>query len=293
MRVLLSGAGGFVGRHLARVLEADGHTVAGFDREVGLDDAQALRRVIDTAQPDAIVHLAAIRTAPHEADIYTTNVLGTVRLLEAVIKHAPRARVIVVGSSAMYGDAPAGTQLDEDAAQRPVTPYGASKAAADLIAQQFWAATGVPILRARPFNVIGPDQRGDIFTAVCARQLVEAEAGKRPPVLELGNLDASRDFLDVRDLARGLVALAERGTPGEAYNLCSGRAVAIRDVVAGFVRLARVAVTVNSKPAGPGDVPYQAGNAAKITAHTSWQPRIALDQTLADILDDWRRELQT
>lgn len=282
MRALITGARGFVGTHLARYLRGRGDDVAG----VGRGDAIVLDGI------DTVFHLATTRTGT-PTEIYEANVLGASRLLEAIVATGRPIRTVIVGSSAMYGDARDRAPQTEDAAVRPVSAYGASKASADLIAQQVFLATGLPVMRARPFNVIGPGQRGDYFTAVCARQLVEIERGRQPRVVKLGNLDASRDFLDVRDLVTALVAIAERGEPGEAYNVCSGRGVLVRSVVEQLRALVAGEVTIESAPPRGGaiDVPFQAGSFAKLHARTGWTPQLALEQTLRDILDDWRAEL--
>jgi len=169
--------------------------------------------------------------------------------------------------------------------------YGASKAAAEIAVLQWGRAYGLDVVVARPFNHTGPGQRIDFVCAAIARQLVEVEAGRRDPVLRLGNLDPVRDFVDVRDVAAGYVALLERGRGGEAYNLCAGgEGVSIAEVVALFRTLARVPVHVRSEPGRRRalDVERFVGSHEKVTADTGWEPRIALLDTLRDVLDDWR-----
>jgi len=297
MRVLVTGINGFVGGHLARALAERGDALIGIDRSetsfadeyrcCALDDIAAVHRILSETAPDSIVHLAGTR---NPADVQKTNVLGTSVLLDAVAEHARPIRVVIVGSSAMYGNSSDRAPLTEDAAVQPATPYGSSKAAADLLAQEVFALKGLPIMRARPFNIIGPCQRGDYVTAVCAMQLVRIERGLQPPIVKLGSLDAYRDFLDVRDLVRGLLAIIERGQPGEAYNVCSGASVSIRAIVDKLCSLIANPVTVESSPPRADDVPFQIGSFAKLRAHTGWSPQIALEQSLHDILDDWRRD---
>jgi GDP-4-dehydro-6-deoxy-D-mannose reductase len=311
MRTLITGVNGFVGGHLAAHLLDRGDAVSGIGRAEpaasttalvsrGLDyhrcapdDANALRGELERTGAEAVVHLAGMRTATSPAQVYQANVIGTSCLLEAVVASGRPIRVVVVGSSAMYGAATDRAPQTEDAPVHPVTPYGVSKACADLMAAQVFATTGLPIVRARPFNIIGPGQRGDYFTAVCARQLAEIERGRTPTTVKLGNLDAFRDFLDVRDLVRALVAIVERGEAGNAYNVCSGTGVAVRSVVERMCGLASTNVTVESAPprSTTTDVPFQAGSFAKLHAHTGWRPQLSLDDTLRDILDDWRRSV--
>lgn len=301
MATLVTGATGFIGAHVASALLAGRSVIAeGRGAPSAAIEALTARGVryrsaeLGDALPDgvdAVVHLAGVRRVHSDADVYAVNVVGLAKLCEAIARTEREIRLVIVGSSAMYGDA--AITLTEEAPLSPATAYGVSKAAADMIGLQRFKLSGAPVLRARPFNVIGSGQRGDFFTAVCARQLVEIERGVRPPVLSLGNLDAARDFVDVRDVAAGIVAILDRGVPGEAYNICSGRATPLREVVDHFVRALGCEITVESKPRTGDDVPLQCGSFAKLEAHTQWTPRYTLDETLRDVLDDWRAALQS
>lgn len=303
-RTLITGVSGFVGRALAEHLNACGHTVIGLSRTLpacrsllenfhqhGLDDVAQLRRIVDDDRVDVLIHLASTRQAASSVGIYDANVLGAARLLEAVTQSQLRPRVVLVGSSAIYGESVGRAPQDEHTALAPVTPYGVSKAAVDLMGLQVFRSSKVPVLRVRPFNIIGRGQRGDYVTAKCAKQLVEIEQQRRAPLIQLGNLDAFRDFLDVRDLVRALERVAERGEPGEAYNICSGHAVAIRALVQMFLDRAARKVTLESQEAASGDVSFQVGTFAKLSAATGWTPAVPLVQTVDDILTDWRAEL--
>jgi GDP-4-dehydro-6-deoxy-D-mannose reductase len=306
MRVLVTGISGFAGPWVARALAEAGHEVHGLVRGAGpwprlarvslhrgeLEDAA---RVVRELVPDAVIHLAAISSMRGAEDdpvaAYRTNVGGTLAVLAAVRAHAPRARVLAVTSGEVYGAIePADLPVGEDTPLRPLTVYGASKAAADLTAGQWAHAYGLDVVRARPFNHTGPGQEPTFVCSAIARQLALIEAGRQPPVVRVGNPDPVRDFSDIRDVAAGYVALIERGRSGAAYNLCAGEGVSIAEVIAVLRTHARVAVRVQSDPAlrRTLDVPRVVGSHARASADTGWMPRISLADTLQAVLDDWR-----
>jgi GDP-4-dehydro-6-deoxy-D-mannose reductase len=315
-RLLLTGATGFVGRHIAALL-AEAHPgleLLGLVRPGGtpasslpsgvaavhadLMDPAAVEAAVARARPDAIVHLAAqsspARSWSDPAGTLATNVLGLVHLLQALRQLSLAPRVLVVGSSEEYGAAPPeALPLGEEAPLRPASPYAASKVAQSYVALQYHLAHGLPIVRTRTFHHTGPG-RGEAFAeSSFARQLAEIEAGRREPVIEVGNLDSVRDFTDVRDVARAYWALLNEGRPGEVYNVATGVGVRLRDILDRLVALARrrVAVRVDPGRLRPADVPALVGDPSRLRAATGWEPRIPLERSLADLLDDWRRRV--
>jgi GDP-4-dehydro-6-deoxy-D-mannose reductase len=319
MRVLVTGIGGFVGPAVAGALVAAGHEVHGLLRtsgepgrsrlarlrlrpdvlEVGdVRDGRVLESLITRVAPDAVLHLAGVSFVPAaEADpdtAYSTNLGGTLALLGALRTCAPQARLVAVTSSDVYGQVePGELPLAEETALRPSTVYGASKAAADLAAAQWGRAYGLDVVRARPFNHTGPGQDPGFVCSAIARQIAAIEAGRQPPIVRVGNVDAVRDFSDVGDIARGYVALLERGRRGEAYNLCSGEGTSIAEVIALLRSHARVPVQVHSD-AGlrrASEVPRVVGSHARATRDTGWRPHVPLTDTLAAVLDDWRTRI--
>ena len=322
MRVLITGIAGFVGPYLARLLLAGGHAVHGIVRRPGegraLDgvarefgaafppaalhaadvlDPRALRSAIAEAQPDAVFHLAGVTFVPAAtADplaAYRTNFFGTLNVLQAVGEVQPRARVIFVGSGDAYGAAgDRWERVTEEVPFAPASAYAVSKAAADLAAFQ-WGWAGGDVVRVRPFNHTGPGQRSDFVCSDFARQVAEIENGRRPAVLEVGNLDAERDFTDVRDVVAGYQLLLERGRRGEAYNLCSGTGVAIGAIVEKLRSRARVPIDVRVAPGRRrhNEIRRLVGSPEKVRVDAGWRASRSLDDTLEDLLLHWRERV--
>jgi GDP-4-dehydro-6-deoxy-D-mannose reductase len=310
MRVLVTGANGFVGRHLRAALEARGHVVIGAGRPrhggdvlpLDLQDALNVRGIVDVARPDAVAHLAAQAFIPAAiADPWHThdvNAGGTLRLLEAI--RARRAddgsnpRILVAGSADVYGAQPlTAFPLAESAALHPANPYSASKIAAEAYACAAAAAYEMDVVVTRAFNHIGPGQDRRFAVASFALQLAAIAAGG-DKLLRVGNLDAQRDFLDVRDVVAAYVLLLEGGgDAGEVYNVASGRAVAMKEMLRQLVTIARVGVEIRDDPERlrPSDVPYMAGDAAKLRAATGWEPAIRLAAALRDVYADARERV--
>jgi GDP-4-dehydro-6-deoxy-D-mannose reductase len=319
VRVLVTGIAGFAGSHLAEALAARGDVLSGLvepgtslrnlkpalerfpgalapDRlpEVDLRDGEAVGAAVRDLRPDAVLHLGAVAYVPyavaHPEETFAVNVGGTRHLLEAVARHRPRARTLVVTTSDFYRLAPDGREaMDEEHPIQPRNAYAASKAEADRLAAE-QAAAGLPVVRLRPFNHTGPRQEPRYVCSDFARQVAEAEAEHREPVIRVGNLDVWRDFSDVRDIVRGYILALERGRPGSAYNLCAGLAVSIREIVDRLVGMARRSIRVEVDPARwrPADTPWFLGDGARASRELGWTPAIPLEQTLRDLLDFWR-----
>jgi GDP-4-dehydro-6-deoxy-D-mannose reductase len=307
VRILVTGVTGFAGPFVARALQAAGHDCHGLARggpnspagvpihDVDLRDGAAVAGVVAQVAPEAVVHLAAWASpATAETDpaaAYAVNVGGTLAVLGAMRAHAPRARLLLVSSCLVYGAlARPGLPVGEDAPLRPVSVYGASKAAAEIAALQWYRAYGLDVVVARPFNHTGPGQAPDYVCSALARQVAAIEAGRQPPVLEVGNPDPVRDFGDVRDVAEAYRALLERGRAGEAYNVCTGEGASVAEVIAQLRVHARVPLRVHVDPKraqGP-QVDRLVGDRTRIGRDTGWAPRIPLTDTLRDLLDAWR-----
>ncbi len=295
MRAFVTGGSGFVGRWLLDHLSASGDDVVA--PEVDVIDADALRDAVHDAAPQAVYHLAALANvgdswaAPRET--FAVNATGTLNLLEAARTLPVPPTVLLVCSAEVYGRVtPGDLPLREDAPLRPVSPYGASKVAAEFLGLQAYLAHGLPVIRARAFNHIGPGQAPTFVVSSIARQIVEATLHGGSSI-RVGNLTPRRDFTDVRDVVRAYRLLVERGTAGEVFNVCSGEAIAIADVVGRLVRIAGVDLELRDDPERmrPVDVPVLLGDPGRLERATGWQRNHTLDGTLADVLDHWRSEL--
>ena len=288
MRTFVTGASGFVGTWLTRHLEACGDEVYPLRDEFDIADEEAVGREAARAAPEVIYHLAGLthvgRSWEAPAETFRVNALGTLVLLEVARKLVPPPRVILVSSAEVYGIA-GGGPLDEDTPLRPVTPYAASKVAAEFAGLQAFLGRGLEVVRVRPFNHVGPGQGDSFVVAALARRVVEAERAGSDEV-RVGDLTPARDFTDVRDVVRAYRLLAELGVGGEVYNVCSGVAVPISTVFAEIVALANrpLAPVADSQLMRPVDLPVLTGDGSRLAALTGWKPEIPLRQTLVDVL---------
>ncbi len=317
MRALITGVTGFVGSHLAEYLLGRGDVeVFGTIRwrsrreniegvqdkihlvECDLRDSTAVNSVVATVKPDLIFHLAAQSFVPTSwvmpFETMYTNVLGQVNLFEAVRQAGISPRIQIACSSEEYGlvnndELP----ITEENVLRPLSPYAVSKVAQDMLGYQYWMSYQMRIIRTRTFNHTGP-RRGEVFvTSNFAKQVAEIEKGLREPVVMVGNLEARRDFTDVRDVVRGYWLALEKGIPGEVYHISRGETNTIQAVLDILTNLARVKVKVKQDPARmrPSDVPVLLGDSSKFRQQTGWSPQYSLETTMSDLLDYWRWRL--
>jgi len=304
--VLVTGAGGFAGGHLIELLAGSADLV-GWSRtqpppeiaalakwqHVDILDREQVTDTIATLRPDSIFHCAGL---PHVAESWAdtaaplaTNVLGTHRLIEAVERVGSRCRIVVTGSAQVY--APSNEPIAEDARIAPSSPYALSKLAQEQLALRSNSDT-VAIIVTRPFNHTGPRQKPSFLAPSVARQIVMIERGLHEPVLKVGNLDPSRDIMDVRDAVRAYAALMKTGTPGTIYNVASGVARPVRSIVEALVSRARVPVRIEQDPSRirPSDVPVLAGNPRRLKQSTGWSPQVSFEKMVDDLLDYWRAQ---
>ena len=297
MQALVTGSRGFVGAHLVAHLNACADDVIEVDRVIGsppVEDASAIRELIAEAKPDVVYHLAGQSDVAASWDnpitTFEVNANGTLHVVRACID-AGVHRLLSVTSSDIYGVVgPGDLPISEDAPLRPVNPYAAGKAAAEMVCLQGFLGHGLGVLRARAFNHLGPGQSERFLAPALAARIAGNEVSGATAV-PVGNLSARRDFTDVRDVVRAYRLLAVHGEPGEAYNVCSGRDVAVSEIARDLLELARIPMRLeqDDRLFRPVDLPVQRGNNAKLRAATGWAPEIALADTLADTLEAARR----
>jgi GDP-4-dehydro-6-deoxy-D-mannose reductase len=317
-RALITGITGFAGSHLAEYLLAEHPEVEVYGlyrwrsrmenlRDVtgrvrlvegDLRDYSSIRQVLEVSRPDYVFHLAAQSfvpsswTAPNET--LTTNVSGQVNLFEAVRHLGLDPTIQIACSSEEYGMVyPEEVPIREENPLRPLSPYAVSKVAQDLMGYQYFQSFGLKVVRTRGFNHTGP-RRGDVFvTSNFAKQVASIEAGLQEPVIRVGNLEAVRDFTDVRDMVRAYWLAVTRAKPGEVYNIATGVGITIQELLDRLLALSEVEVRVEQDPERmrPSDVVRLVGDASKFRADTGWEPRVPFEQTLADVLGYWRQQL--
>jgi GDP-4-dehydro-6-deoxy-D-mannose reductase len=298
MRALVTGASGFVGRHLTAHLRECGDEVAGVDREDGVDitDQHDIERAMQSFRPEVVYHLAGWsdvgRSWASPVEVFRANAEGTLNVLLAA-RVADVGRVVTVTSSDIYGVVTEDElPVTEDAHLRPISPYAVSKVAADYLGLQAWLGHGLNVIRARAFNHLGSGQ-GPGFVAPAIAQRIARSERDGSDVVRVGNLTPRRDFTDVRDVVRAYRLLARQGEPGRAYNICSGVDVSIGELAERLVALAARPLRLEPDPElqRKADLPVLRGDHSLLTTATGWKPEIDLDTTLADVLNDWRARL--
>lgn len=317
MRALITGVTGFVGSHLAECLLGRDYEVWGTIRwrsktdnidhiinklklvHADLKDLHSLEMAINEAQPTYVFHLASQSYVPMSwrapADTLETNVIGTSHLFEAVRRSNLNPIIVIAGSSEEYGlvygaDLP----ITETTPLRPLSPYGVSKVATDLLGWQYVKSYNMRIIRLRPFNTTGP-RRGDVF--VCsnfAKQIVQIEKGLREPVIKVGNLSAIREFTDVRDMVKAYLLAAKLCLPGAVYVVGSGKGIKMSEVLIKLLKLSEtdIRTQIENDRFRPSDIPRLYCNSAKFREKTGWKPVIPFEQTLTDLLNYWRAKIK-
>ena len=298
-----------MGRHLASLLKASGHEVHGIARDAAprgvathtacdVRNKEAIDKVLATINPELIFHLAGFASARQAMEspleCWDVNVRGTVNLLEAATHHCPRASIVLVGSGMQYGIVRNSEQpIRESEPMQPREPYGASKAAAELAGMQWAFSHDFRVVLLRAFNATGPGQSPDFFCSDFAQQVARIERGLQGPVIATGDLTVARDLLDVRDVAVALSVAAERCHPGHPYNVCTGTAISVGDVLEALRSMARTQfeVRTDSGKIRKIDIPVLRGDSTEFRTATGWQPRIPLRETLQDLLNFWRQSI--
>lgn len=316
MKVLITGITGFIGSHLAEYLLGEGQEVYGIVRwrsktenidhirdriqlvNADVRDGYSMQKAFREVLPDCCFHLASqsfvLESWNSPLETMGTNVLGTVNVLEAVRLTSKDCITVVAGSSEEYGLVyPGETPIKETNPLRPMSPYGVSKVAVDKLGILYYMSYGLKVIVTRSFNTTGP-RRGEVFaTSTFAKQIAEIEAGKKEPILYVGNLEAQRDWMDVRDNVKAYWLVVTKCTPGEVYNICSESTVRVGDMLDMLLGMSKVKIKVEQDPnrMRPSDVPVLLGDCSKFREQTGWKPEIPFEKTLKDLLDYWRERV--
>jgi GDP-4-dehydro-6-deoxy-D-mannose reductase len=299
-RILITGAAGFVGRHLTAALASAFPDARLFTQEFDITDPAQVSHAVSDSMPDVCLHLAAISTnamaAPDENRAWAVNLHGTLHLAHAILRHAPDCQMLFVSSADVYGASfRSGSKLDENSPLAPLNLYAATKAAADL-ALGALAEQGLCVVRLRPSNHSGPGQSSGLVVAAFARQVARIESGLQPPVIEVGNLEPRRDFLDVRDVCAAYIACVARRdviVPGAIFNVASGEARRVGDVLNALLATAGVTAEIRIDPARirTTDVNLAWCDAARARDTLGWTPSTPWLLTVRNVLDDWRHRI--
>lgn len=315
MRALITGITGFAGGHLAQILLDRGDEVFGVARDPGqglkhlsreltplmvdMRDPLVVDRLLSEVQPEAIYHLAAQAFVPIAwADPWTTlenNIRPQLNFLEAMVRQKSKARLLIVASNEIYGRVQnSELPVKEDTPLRPNNPYGVSKVAQDMLGLQYYLSHGLDVLRVRAFNHIGPRQSPVFVAASFAKQIAEIEADLMEPTLHVGNLEAKRDFTDVKDVMQAYALLVSHGDSGEAYNVGSGRAYSIQSLLEILLSYTHINIKVEPDPnlMRPSDIPVIYADNSKLHAKTGWTPTCKFEDSLHQVLEYWREEVK-
>ena len=314
MLSLITGAGGFAGRHLSEYLLSQNlasvwgcgkssklkHKIE-FDmnyRCIDLTDSSAVITFLDEIRPNQIYHLAGQATVhtswTNPMAHFDSNVYTTLNILDAVSKLKLNCKILVVTSMEVYGDISTyNMPIKENSSFRPNSPYGASKASQDLLAQSYGIGHKLNVVRVRPLNHIGPRQNDQFVATAFARQIAQIEEGLQPPNIMVGNLSASRDFTDVRDMVRAYSLVMEHSKPGIAYNIASGNSYTIQEILDILISLTNINVTVKVDPnrVRKSNTPALIADCSEFNKIADWKPKYPIQQTLSDLLDYERKQL--
>ena len=305
MRALLTGISGFVGGSLSDFLISNNWDVSGFDHRpsnkvaqtfIGnILDKSAIGEALRVSQPDVIFHLAGAIKARDARAYFETNVIGTLSLFEALVEAGQKPRVLIASTSGVYGPGLGKRPIKETFSLHPMTDYAASKASQEMVARRFYLANAIPVIFARTFNLIGPGQSSELACSAFARQIALDENRNAPEPIRTGNLATKRDFVDVRDAVHAYELLARKGSPGAVYNICSGKAVSLQNCLNLLLGMATkpLVTELDKNRLQANDVPFQVGSAGLMQREFGWQPQIALQQSLQDLLNDWREQVKS
>jgi len=296
MKLLVTGGAGFIGSHFINYWLANHPTDKITSYQVDLTDKEQVEKLINDVRPDEVYNLAA-QTSPSQSikdpsDTLMNNTLSELYLFEAIKNSTHKdTRILAISSSEIYGAIDASDlPIDEDTPLRPTTPYAVSKITQDYLALQYFLAHKMQIIRVRPFNHTGPRQQPNFVVPMFAKQIAEIEKGKQEPLMKVGNLDARKDFTDVRDVVKAYSLLMEKGVPGDVYNIGSGKSVKIQQILDSLISLSGKEITYERDDAlyRPIDTPDIYCDYEKIKSLTGWEPQIPLEKTLKDTLDYFR-----
>ena len=312
MKALITGINGFVGKYLTKLLLSQGIEVWGSiisesERNnfvlipkkklivCDIRNREQVKNLLQTASPDYMFHLAAqsnvAKSWENIIETYDINMMGTINLLDEMV-NTNISKILLIGSSEEYGKLSSEYMpLNEQTPLNPETPYGSSKASISLLFKQYYYKYKLPVVMARSFNHIGAGQALGFVTSDFAKQIAEIEKGKKEPLISVGNLEARRDFTSVSDVVRAYLLLAEKGVPGEVYNVASGRAFAIQEILDILLAKAKIKIEVtrDTSKMRPSDVPLMYGDNTKLKNQTGWKPEMSIEECLAEVLEYWRK----